>query len=206
MTGTLRDELTGSIRRDVPPFVLLLPRGWVSVEPTKEAFAEIAARSSAVLRANHRPDLDAQFRDLLDRAADEFLRRDPVRMIFQSGVPDEELFPLSITALRLSAPDGGPLDAHVAALRRDRGARALGDDRVILRWEQEDAQRVPGGEVAVRSFDYLIAIPGSERRQALLFSAVVPLAAAGERLDDETVRAAGVLADAIMSTFRWSGE
>ena len=59
-------------------------------------------------------------------------------------------------------------------------------------------------EIGVHSFDYLVAVPGTERREALLFSAVIPSSAAGERLDDDTIRAAGVLADAIMSTFRWS--
>ncbi|MUN07650.1 hypothetical protein [Agromyces luteolus] len=205
MIPSLRDELTGASRPGLPPFVLLLPRGWASVPPTREAFSDLAARTSAVLRSAHRPDLDAQFRSILDRAAEEFLRREPVRLIYPADVPADELFPLSITAIRLTAPGGGPLDPHVVALRRDRGARTLGDDGVLLRWEEEHTHRVPGGEVSVRSFDYLVAVPGTQRCEALLFSAVVPSAAAGERLDDETVRAAGVLADAIMSTFRWSG-
>ena len=204
MTPTLREELAGASGPGVPPFVLLLPRGWVSVEPTAEAFAELAARTSAAMRASHRPDLEAQFRSMMERAAGEFLRREPVRMIFPSDVPADELFPLSITAVRLAAPDGGALDPYVATLRRDHGARTLGDDGVILRWVQDHTHRVPGGEVAIRSFDYLVAVPGTERRQALLVSAVVPLEAAGERLDEGTLRAAGVLADAIMSTFRWS--
>lgn len=205
MIPSLRDELTGASRPELPPFVLLLPRGWVSVEPTREAFADLTARTSAVLRSAHRPDLDAQFRSMLGRAADEFLRREPLRLIYPADVPADELFPLSITAVRLAAPGGGPLDPHVAALRRDRGARTLGGDGVLLRWEEEHVHRVPGGELSVRSFDYLVAVPGTQRREALLFSAVVPSSAAGERLDDETLRAAGVLADAIMSTFRWSG-
>jgi hypothetical protein len=204
MSPSLRDELTGTARPPLPPFVLLLPRGWVSVEPTKAAFADLAGRTSAVLRSVHRPDLDAQLRSMLERAGDEFLRRDPVRLIYPADVPADELFPLSITAVRLAAPGGGPLDPHVAALRRDRGARTLGDDGVILRWEEQHAHRVAGGELMVHSFDYLVAVPGTERREALLFSAVIPAAAGGERLDDDTVRAAGVLADAIMSTFRWS--
>jgi hypothetical protein len=204
MTPSLRDELAGAPRPDAPPFVLLLPRGWVSVEPTREAFAALAARTSAAFRSAHRPDLDAQFRAMLDGAAAEFLRRDPVRLIHPGDGPADDLFPLSITAVRLTAPDGGPLDPHVAALRRDRGARPLGDDGVILRWEEDHVRRIAGGEVAIRSFDYLVAVPGTERRQALLFSAVIPRSAAGETLDDETLRAASVLADAIMSTFRWS--
>ncbi|MFC5860413.1 hypothetical protein [Agromyces flavus] len=56
----------------------------------------------------------------------------------------------------------------------------------------------------MHSFDYLVAVPGTERREGLLVSAVIPSAAGGERLDDDTVRAAGVLSDAILSTFRWS--
>ena len=39
MIPSLRDELTGASRPELPPFVLLLPRGWVSVEPTREAFS-----------------------------------------------------------------------------------------------------------------------------------------------------------------------
>lgn len=204
MSPSLRDELTGTARPELPPFVLLLPRGWASVEPTREAFADLVARSSSVLRSAHRPDLDAQLRAILERAGDEFLRRDPVRLIYPADVPPDELFPLSITAVRLSAPGGGSLDPHVAALRRDRGARTLGDDGVMLRWQEQHAHRISGGEVGVHSFDYLVAVPGTERREALLFSAVIPSSAAGERLDDETIRAAGALADAIMSTFRWS--
>ena len=204
MTRSLRDELTGAARPDAPPFVLLLPRGWVSVEPTREAFAALAARTSAAFRSAHRPDLDAQFRAMFDGAAEEFLRRDPIRLIHPADAPADELFPLSITAVRLAAPGGGSLDPHVSALRRDRGARPLGDDGVILRWEQDHVRRIAGGEVAIRSFDYLVAVPGTERRHALLFSAVIPRSAAGETLDDETLRAASVLADAIMSTFRWS--
>ena len=72
MIPSLRDELTGASRPGLPPFVLLLPRGWVSVEPTREAFADLTAKASAVLRSAHRPDLDAQFRSMLGRAADEF--------------------------------------------------------------------------------------------------------------------------------------
>ncbi|BDZ55494.1 hypothetical protein GCM10025870_25670 [Agromyces marinus] len=39
-----------------------------------------------------------------------------------------------------------------------------------------------------------------------MFTTVVPFSAGGETLDDETVEEFGLLADAILSTFRWSGE
>ncbi|MGR2752996.1 hypothetical protein [Agromyces arachidis] len=202
---SLRDELVGAARRAVPPFVLLLPPGWVSVAPTREAFDDLLASVSGEMRAQHRPDLDARFRALVRRTADEFLRRDPVRLIYQASVPRERMLPLALTAARLRGPDGTTLDAQVGELVRTRGARPLDPDRVVLRWSRESSHRVDGGAIRTRSFDYLIAIPGTGRREALLFSAVLPLAAGGEEFDAEAADAFGVLADAIMSTFRWSG-
>ncbi|MEI5585533.1 MULTISPECIES: hypothetical protein [unclassified Agromyces] len=203
---SLRDELTASVRPPVPPFVLLLPPGWVSVEPTRETFDELLSSVSGRLRAAHRPDLDARFRSLVRRTADEFLRRDPVRLIYQKSVPGERMLPLSITAARIAGPGGGTLDAQVGELVRSRGARPLDDARVVMRWSSDSTHRIDGGTVRTRSFDYLIAIPGTGRREALVFSAVVPLAAGGAQLDDEAADRFGLLADAIMSTFRWSGE
>lgn len=202
---SLRDELTGSARASVPPFVLLLPPGWVSVEPTRERFDELLASVSARLRAQHRPDLDARFRALVQRTTDEFLRRDPVRLIHQASVPSERMLPLAITASRVVGPGGATLDAQVGELVRTRGARPLDDARVVMRWSTDSSHRIDGGTVRTRSFDYLVAIPGTGRREALVFTAVVPLAAGGEHLDDETADEFGLLADAILSTFRWSG-
>jgi hypothetical protein len=203
---SLRDELTAPVRHAVPPFVLLLPPGWVSVEPTRETFDELLGSVSGRLRAAHRPDLDARFRSLVSRTFDEFLRREPVRLIYQKSVPSDRMLPLSITAARIAGPGGGTLDAQVAELVRSRGARPLDEARVVMRWSADSSHRIDGGTVRTRSFDYLIAVPGTGRREALVFSAVVPLAAGGEQLDDETADRFGLLADAIMSTFRWSGE
>jgi hypothetical protein len=205
MTASLRDQLLGAAdRRPVPPFVLLLPAGWVSVEPTREVFAELAARASAVFRSVHRPDLDAQMRSMTERAADEFLRRDPVRLIYQERVPAELMLPLAITAVRATEPHGASLDGRVRALVRDHGARPLDDAGVVMRWVTDGSQELAGGRVATRSFSYLIPVPGTGRREALLFSAVLPTSA-GEALDESSIAAYGVLVDAIMSTFRWSG-
>lgn len=197
---TLRDELGGTAV--VPPFAMLLPRGWVSREPTREYFGELARQVSAVLRTQHRPDLDVQFRQMLERASSEFLRRDPVRVIVQSGVAPDEMFPLSIVVVRLTDPDGRPLDARVQELVRTKGAAPLDADAAILRWHSDDGLRMQGGTATVRSFNYLIAIPGTERRQALLITGVLPIAA-GEVLDDDTIAAAQSFVDAIVSTFRW---
>lgn len=204
MTSTLRDELRGEAA-PVPPFALLLPRGWVSREPTGEFFADLMAQVSAVLRAQHRPDLDAQFRTLLGQASSELLRRDPVRVIYQSGVDPDEMFPLSMVIVRLTDPDGQPLDRRVHELVRRHDAVPLDPEAAILRWHSDGKLQMQGGVATVRSFNYLVAIPGTERRQALLISAILPIAA-GEMLDEETIAGARAFVDAIVSTFRWVAE
>ncbi|MGL4255449.1 MAG: hypothetical protein ACRCSL_03890, partial [Microbacterium sp.] len=77
MTSLLEQMRNGGTE-PVPPFAVLLPPGWLSLEPTKEALRELADRASGVFRSQHRPDLDGRFRVLMDRAARELLQRDPV--------------------------------------------------------------------------------------------------------------------------------
>lgn len=206
MSSSLRDELLGVVEREpAPPFVLLLPPGWVSVEPSREAFSRLTAEASAVFRAQHRPDLDAEFRAMVQRAADEFLRRDPVRLIYQEHVQPELMLPLAITAARVTDPGGASLDGRVRALVRDQGARPLDELGVMMRWSAEHRHDVPGGRVTTRSFNYLVPVPGTGRTQALMFTGTLPVGA-GEQLDEGTISSTELLMDAIMSTFRWSGE
>lgn len=203
MSSSLRDEFSGATSAPVPPFGLLLPRGWVSEPATRETIGRLARQASAVFRTQHRPDLDARFQAMMARAADDLLKRDPVRVIYPADVPPEELFPLSIVAVRLTDPSGGPLDARVHELVRSRDARLLDDEGMILRWSTDDSVRVDGGQATVRSFNYLVSIPATERRQALLFTGVL-VTGAGETLDASTIDGAQALMDAIMSTFQWS--
>ncbi|WP_374315697.1 hypothetical protein [Microbacterium sp.] len=203
MTSLLEQMRNGGTE-PVPPFAVLLPPGWLSLEPTKEALRELADRASGVFRSQHRPDLDGRFRVLMDRAARELLQRDPVRIMLPGGdVPPEDLFPLSIIVARVTAPENGPLDAKVHELVRRHGAAPFDEDAQIMRWHSDGRLDLDGGVATVRSFNYLIAIPGTERHSALLFTGVLPVSA-GERLDDDTIAGAQALMDAIMSTFRWS--
>lgn len=205
MSPSLRDDLVGAAGAlPVPPFALLLPRGWVSHEATPDTFGDLARRVSAVLRSRHRPDLDARVRTMLERASTELMRRDPVRLILQEGVPPEETVPLSIVIVRTTDPDGAPLDRRVHELVRTRGARPLDDDATILRWSSDGRLQLPDGTATVRSFNYLVAIPGTGRRQALLVTGVLPIAA-GETLDDGDIEGVQAFMDAVVSTFQWGG-
>ena len=53
----------------VPPFRLMLPVGWEELPADESAVQALAERSSEVFRSAHRPDLDVQFRRLLQTAA-----------------------------------------------------------------------------------------------------------------------------------------
>jgi hypothetical protein len=205
MTTSLRDELRAEPMSSVPRFHLLLPPGWVSEEPTRENLDQLADRVSAVFRGAHRPDLDARFRGLMRRATADLLRRDPVRMIYPGGdLAPEDVFPLSIVATRLVGPGGDTLDAKVGEIVRSHDARPFDEEGQILRWHADGRVEMDGGAASVRSFNYLVAIPGTGRREAVLFSGTVPVAAGGEQLEEDTLSGAQALLDAIMSTFRWS--
>lgn len=186
----------------VPAFSMLLPRGWVSREPSSAVFSELSARVSGVFRRSHRPDLDARFSSIWERATTELLRRDPVRIMFPGDVAPEDLFPISIVAVRVTDPVGMSLDRRVRELVRVHDARPMDEESKILRWHVDDRLRMDGGVATVRSFNYLIALPGTHRREALMFSGVLPTGA-GESLDEETIQGAQLLMDAIMSTFSW---
>jgi hypothetical protein len=201
MTGSLRDELSAA-PAEPPPFTVLLPTGWASERPTKESMQALAGRASTVLRSAHRPDLDARIRLITDRATAQLLKRDPVRVMYPSDVPPEELFPLSIVVVKVTDPSGGSLDRRVHELVRKFDARPFDEEAQLLCWESEDAVDMDGGRLTVRSYNYLVAIPGTQRREALLFTGVLPVSA-GETMDEDVVRGARSLMDAIMSTFQW---
>ena len=198
---SLRDELNAE-PTEAPPFTVLLPTGWASERPTKESMGALVDRASAVLRSVHRPDLDARIRAMTDRATAQLLRRDPVRVMYPSDVPPEEMVPLSIVVVRVTDPGGGSLDRRVQQLVRTHAARPFDEDAELLCWESEDPIQMDGGRAVVRSYNYLVAIPGTRRHEALLFTGVLPVSA-GETIDDGTVEGARALMNAIMSTFRW---
>lgn len=201
---SLLDEMRNGGTQPVPPFAVLLPPGWVSLEPTEDALRDLADRASAVFRSQHRPDLDGRFRALMDRATRELLQRDPVRIILPGGdAAPEDLFPLSIVVARVTAPGDGPLDEKVHELVRRHGAAPFDEDAQVLRWHSDGQVPLDGGTATVRSFNYLIAIPGTGRHSALMFTGVLPVAAA-DGLDEDTIAGAQALMDAIISTFRWS--
>ncbi len=188
----------------VPPFRLMLPAGWEEVAADDAAVRSLVERSSEVFRSAHRPDLDAQFRRLLQTAARKMKQGRVFAMYLQTDVPEERILPLSITAAVADGQLGGTLDRQVTDLFRERGAQFLRDDRAIVRWE---ADTTAGGELegtAARVLNYLIAVPGTGRRTALLFTTTIPYPTEeDDGFRDEFIDELCLLSDTIVSTFAW---
>ena len=110
---------------------------------------------------------------------------------------------MTITAVRLTEPSGASLDGHVADLFRQYGAEFLGDARTIVRWRRTFSR--PGGlEGGLNEqVNYLVPVPASGRRAAVLLSTSI-LQGTEEPMSDDDLDACIGLSDVIVSTFAWA--
>lgn len=190
------------LTRPVPDYRLLLPDGWEELPADRAGVEELIRRTSEVFRSQHRPDLDAQMRTLLELAYRKMQQAKVFALYLQTSARDVPL-PMSIAASVVTGPLGGTLDRQVAQLMRDKGAEFLTDDRSILRWEAAVSPRAEVDGAAAHVVDYLIPIPGAERRRALQFTTTIPLP--GETDTDLRPLVDGLtqLSDLLISTFTW---
>ncbi|GLI27940.1 hypothetical protein ARHIZOSPH14_21820 [Agromyces rhizosphaerae] len=198
---SLRDELLGT-GPEVPPYQLVLPPGWVEHAPDAAGEQAMLARASDRLRHQHRPDLNAQLRTLARQAFADLRRLDAVAYFVQESAPEDAIMPMSITATRMTAPDGGTLDAQVSELIRSHGARALNDDRAMIRWVRSGTNELNGERIGAHTVSYLTPIPGTRRRSALRFAAVIAHPV-GMAATEHPLAGFIHTADAIMGTFAW---
>jgi hypothetical protein len=202
--GTIND-LGVELRFGIPAFRIALPPGWVRHVPTNAAQDDDVKRASAIFKRANRPDLDAEFRTLMAQTTQAMARTKVFEIYRQEQVEMDDLLPMSITASALSGTDGENLDGWVADAFRTKGAEFLDDARHIVRWSSEPARpsgarRIEG--VGGRSLTYLIPVPGTQRRKALVFTTTIVIPD-GEVLPAELVDAMELLSDAMISTFTW---
>lgn len=200
------NDLGVEFRFGIPAFRLVLPPGWTAHLPTNAGQQEDVRKASAIFMQAGRPDLDAEFRTMMAQA-NQGMRRTKVFAIYrQEDVPMEELLPLSITASALDAPDGENLDAWVTEAFRARGAVFLDENlKHIVRWSTE-AKR-PAGAPAIdgvggRTVTYIIPVPGTLRRKALVFTSTIVIPD-GDVIPAEVLDGIELLSDAMISTFAW---
>ena len=198
---SLRDELIGA-PRTLPPYQIVLPSGWREYSADDTTEQALLEQAKARLRSQHRPDLAAQLTQASRDAFARMRQSNTIAFYLQADAPDEQIMPISITASRLVAPDGGTLDAQVSDLVRNRGAEAFNDDMVLVRWQVSSTRQLGAERVGTLSISYLAPIPGTMRREGLQFVAVI-LHPVGLEADDPGLARLTFVCDAIMSTFAW---
>jgi hypothetical protein len=190
------------LTRPVPDYRLLLPEGWERLPADRAGVEELIRRTSAVFRAQHRPELDAQMRTMLEMAYRKMVQAKAFALYLQTAAVETPL-PMSIVASVVEGQLGGTLDRQVAQLFRDKGAEFLTDDRSILRWEADVAPREEVEGTAAHVIDYLIPVPGTQRRRALQLTTTIPVPT-GVDIDVRPVVEGLVhLSDLLISTFTW---
>lgn len=203
------NDLAIEMRFGIPAFRFVLPPGWVEHAPTNAAQEGDVAHASELFKRANRPDLDAEFRTLMAQANQAMARTKVFAIYRQQDVGLDELMPMSITASALSGVDGASLDAWVSEAFRSKGAQFLDEDSPhIVRWRSEPA--VPAGArriegVGARTLTYVIPVPGTQRRKALVFTTTIVIPDDGG-LREEVVDSLEILSDAMISTFVWESE
>lgn len=188
--------------RPVPDYRLLLPDGWEQLPADRAGVEELIRRTSAVFREQHRPELEAQMRTMLEVAYRKMLQAKAFALYVQTAAVETPL-PMSVVASVVEGQLGGTLDRQVAQLFRDKGAEFLTDDRSILRWEADVAARKEVEGAAAHVIDYLIPVPGTERRRALQFTTTIPVPTGVDVDVRPVVEGLVHLSDLLISTFTW---
>ncbi len=174
MSG-LRDELL-SLGKELPDLRLLLPAGWRASSLQQAGVDELVRRLRATLMAAHRPDVDA----VSDRRSSKVDRGAACR-----GRPLHGPSRRSTRRNPLADVAGG-----VGRHRRRRSVRRswvvekirsgttefLDENRTVLTWTTTTPGRDEMAGTVSDRFDYVIPVPGTSRRSALVLSGDQPLA------------------------------
>lgn len=198
--ASLKAELRGET---LPEFTLTLPAGWVRRAPSDQVRDEMLAAAKKRLMSVHRPDLYVQLNGMVSRMFREMNRVDTVAFFIPGpDAPDEAFLPANLTASVRRGSHGASLDSAIAELIRNEGATALGEDKRILRWEQDSTETFEGVRVPTTTVAYFIPVPGTGRKRALQFTLVIT------RDNDETddgsyLEGLKMLFDAHLATFAW---
>lgn len=195
---SLREELLG-LSTDAPGFRILLPAEWASFPVTPELGDQIEQRTRPVFAKAGRPDLDGVFSAQLSQAM-QGLQQAGARYVFLPSERSAEKAPLALSMIAtvIDSPEG-TLDGWVSS-KLQAGAEMLDAEGRIVVWRE----RRPGLDEQTHRAQsvYVIPVPGSGRRRALMFTGTAVVGADAPD-DDEYVAAARMIFDAMVSTVTW---
>lgn len=195
---SLREELLG-LAPTVPLFRMLLPPEWASFPVTPELGDEFEHRARAVFARAGRPDLDGVFTGQLKQAMNGLVGSG-AKYVFLPTERAEGKNPLSLSMIAtfIDSPDAS-LDEWVMARVRD-GAELLDAEGRILYWRTLR----PGldGETQRAQCTYVIPVPGTERKKALILTGSTIVAVDAPE-NDEYLGAVHMIFDAMASTVTW---
>lgn len=199
-TSSLREAV--GIEPD-PDFDLELPPGWTRQEVGNDALDAMLTGLKRRFMEQHRPDLYAQMKSMVQNSFDE-MSRNGVFAFFSATEPDEKTLaiPASMHASIRRSEVGGSLDDLARSLIQSQGATPLLGDQRVLRFEQEKTVRLGTETIISQSIIYLTPIPGAKRRRALQLVAGFGRTV-GTPPDDPYVESLRTLFDACVSTLRW---
>lgn len=195
---SLREQLLG-LSTGAPRFRILLPPEWASFPVTPELGEQFERQVREVFMKAGRPDLDGVFTAQL-RAAMKGLNESGAKYIFlpSERAPGKDPFALSMIATYVEPPEAS-LDAWVMKKIRE-GAEILDPEGRIVYWRE----RRPGldGDTVRAQSTYVIPVPGTRRRTALMLTGTTILGAQAPD-DDEYAVAVRMVFDAMASTVTW---
>lgn len=199
----MTDVSSTSSAPGIPGFRLFFPAGWEQLGTNEESEKELLARLRAKLKQLGRPDLDFTLTASLKSAYRQLRSIDSIAIYLPIDVAPEALLPMSMTASQLVDPAGNTLDARVAEIFRDSGGEFLGKDRKIVRWRRTK-HNIEGFPGAInQQLNYVIPVPASGRRRALLLSTSI-LQDAESAADTDAFDLMVLLSDSIVSSFTWN--
>ncbi|GAB3618688.1 hypothetical protein GCM10027416_32450 [Okibacterium endophyticum] len=195
---SLREELLG-LAPATPLFRMLLPDEWQCFPVTPDLGNEVELRTREVFKKAGRPDLDGQFTAELHRSMQGLERAGAKYILLPTNrAADKAPLSLSMIITFVDSPDRS-LDGWVTA-RIHEGAQLLDPEGKIVFWHA----RTEGtdGETQQTQSTYVIPVPGSNRRQALMLRGTA-LIGIDTPDDDEYVTAVHSIFDAMASTVAW---
>lgn len=186
-----------------PGFDMDLPPGWQRHAVDKQAMQAMLTATKKRCMDEHRPQLYAELKAMLERSFDEMHRAGVIAYFCPTDPGADTLaIPASINATIRAAEPGQTLDHLVRLMIQHHGGKPLLGDKRTVRVERERTMSSGEETVINHSVVYLTPVPGSKRRRALQLVAAFPRTP-DMPPDAPELDAMRAVFDSCVSTLRW---